>query len=167
MQPSPEEIARITSALNLHAAPVPADLAFVFGTRLPDPVRLVADLVRQSMARSVVLTGGANGLTGVNEARTHLELLLGLGVPRNLIIVEDTSTNTLENVIVVAKWFHCRRAMMTLKRHMPLGVRYFTCMYAPKASSAPTGTSATKAGRLCSAIGLPFRSTWNAAISRR
>jgi uncharacterized SAM-binding protein YcdF (DUF218 family) len=76
--------------------------------------------------------------------------LLQAGVPGDRIVVEDASTNTLENVVngvsklraamdlgslasvvVVAKWFHCRRAVMTLKRHMPPGVRYHVLTYAP------------------------------------
>jgi uncharacterized SAM-binding protein YcdF (DUF218 family) len=150
MQLSTGAIAHITRYLDLHADPAPADLAFVFGTRLPDPAHLAVEIVLQAMARYVVLTGGPNRLTGVNEARAHLDLLLERGVPRSLIIVEDASTNTLENVrfalplvdaaiglaqvrtiVVVAKWYHCRRAVMTLKRHMSPGVRYIPRTYAP------------------------------------
>ncbi len=59
-------------------------------------------------------------------------------MPPERIIVESESTNTLENVVfalpeiesrvaletigsmfVVTKWYHGRRAMMTLKRHLP------------------------------------------------
>ena len=66
-------------------------------------------------------------------------------------MVESTSTNTLENVtlslpliaariplgelravVVITKWYHCRRAVMTLKRHMPAGVRYYTATYEPE-----------------------------------
>ena len=71
-------------------------------------------------------------------------------MPLDAIVVEDRSTNTLENVVyaipliaerlplagitrvlVVVKWFHSRRAVMTLKRHMPAGVRYYPVTYEP------------------------------------
>ena len=81
-------------------------------------------------------------LPGLSLALTHLQILLDAGVPRERVIVERSSTNTLENVtralpliadsielecieavVVVAKWYHCRRATMTLKRHLPAGIR--------------------------------------------
>jgi uncharacterized SAM-binding protein YcdF (DUF218 family) len=101
--------------------------------------------------RLVVLTGGKNPLTGAGEAAAHLQIVLGRGVPRERIIAETGSTNTLENVtlalpaiaehinvrriesvVVVTKWYHCRRAMMTLKRHPPAGIRYYAATYEPK-----------------------------------
>jgi len=67
------------------------------------------------------------------------------------MIVESSSTNTLENVtlalpaisaridlhcieaiVVVAKWYHCRRATMTLRRHLPPGIRYYAMTYEPE-----------------------------------
>ena len=133
------------------AVPERADLIFVFGTRRREPARIAADLVTRGIGRTLVLTGGKNRLTGVEEANTHLGIVLKSGVPRDHIIVEDTSSNTLENVIfalpkvatcvdldtigsivVVAKWYHCRRAMMTLRRHFPAGVRYLAATYKPQ-----------------------------------
>ena len=92
----------------------------------------------------VVVTGGRNRVTGVIEAQTHRDLLLRSGVPDDRIIVEQASANTIENVafalphlqarfdldriraiLVVTKWYHCRRAMMTLRRYLPAGIRYY------------------------------------------
>ena len=83
------------------------------------------------------------------EIKTHD--LWESGVPRECMIVEGESTNTLENVVLalpkleqqvdleklasivaVTKWYHCRRAMMTLKRHLPAGIRYFAVTYEPQ-----------------------------------
>jgi uncharacterized SAM-binding protein YcdF (DUF218 family) len=143
---------RITRYLDLHT-PVPdqVDLVFVFGTRHPEPAYMASDLMRRGVGRYVVLTGGRNRLTGVNEAHAHLGIVLGQGVPRASTIVEDASSNTLENVVlalpriaanmdvgkiasiaVVTKWYHVRRAIMTLKRHLPEGVRYFAVTYEPQ-----------------------------------
>jgi uncharacterized SAM-binding protein YcdF (DUF218 family) len=148
---APEEAVRITRYLDVRTAmPGHADLAFVFGTRHPEPAVMAVDLVRRGIVCHVVLTGGQNRLTGRNEAREHLKILLSSGVPRDRIIVEHKSTNTLENVVfalrevgdhvdlpgikaivVLTKWYHCRRAMMTLKRHLPEGIRYFAASYEP------------------------------------
>ncbi|MCP4538804.1 MAG: YdcF family protein [Chloroflexi bacterium] len=151
VQISTEEAEHITQYLDVHtAAPQSADFAFVFGTRRSEPAHIAADLFRRSVVRYVVLCGGENRFTGVNEANMHLGILFRNSVPRNCIIVEEKSTNTLENVVfarpkmekcielrniksvlVVTKWYHCRRVMMTLKRHLPQGIRYFTASYEP------------------------------------
>lgn len=145
-----EEAERIAEFLAADAAPSQADLAFVFGTRHREPAYIAADLFRRGVVSYVTLTGGDNRLTGENEALAHLAILVREGVPLERIIVEDSSTNTLENVVfarpkiaaclplesiqavvVVTKWYHCRRAIMTLKRHLPPGIRYFTRSYEP------------------------------------
>jgi uncharacterized SAM-binding protein YcdF (DUF218 family) len=146
-----EEAKRITEYLDIHTAvPKSADFAFVFGTRRSEPAHMAADLIRRNVVRHVVLSGGENRFTGVNEANTHLGILLQNSVPRDRIIVEEKSTNTLENVVfalplitecidlekiksivVITKWHHCRRAMMTLKRHLPQGIHYFVASYEP------------------------------------
>ncbi len=149
---SRQEVERITRYLDVRtAAPEHADLVFVFGTSHPEPARVAADMVKRGIGRYVVLTGGNNRLTGLDEANAHLEIVLKSGVARECIIIESESTNTLENVVlalpkikdrvdlgqvksiaVVTKWYHCRRAMMTLKHHLPAGVRYFAVTYEPE-----------------------------------
>lgn len=144
-----KEAERIAHYLDMRTAlPQHTDLVFVFGTRHPEPAYVAADLITRNTARFIVLTGGENRRNGVREAAAHLEIILDLGVPRESIIVESESTNTLENVgfalpkiarrvpvehvasvVVVTKWYHCRRAIMTLKRHLPAGVRYFAATY--------------------------------------
>jgi len=147
---SREEAERIAEFLAVDAAPTQADLAFVFGTRHGAPAYIAVDLFRRGVVNYVALTGGNNRLTGDNEALTHLAILTREGVPPERIIVENSSTNTLENVVfarpriaaclalesikavvVVTKWYHCRRAIMTLKRHLPSAIRYFTRSYDP------------------------------------
>jgi uncharacterized SAM-binding protein YcdF (DUF218 family) len=143
------QVGRIVRFLELKAPPKQADLAFVFGTRHPEPAHIAAELLGRGLVRYIVLTGGKSR-AGVHEALTHLGILLGQGVPRQRIVVEQASTNTLENVtlalpliadqieieriravVVVTKWYHCRRAVMTLKGHLPPGIRYYTRTYEP------------------------------------
>jgi uncharacterized SAM-binding protein YcdF (DUF218 family) len=145
---SPVEAQRITQYIDVTAETEKADLLFVFGTMLLEPAYIAADAVACDRAKYVVLTGGNNRFTGVNEAEAHLQILLERGVPRERIIVENESRNTRENVLfalphlmkcldldgigsimVLTKWHHCRRAMMTLKRHLPAGTRYYSLSY--------------------------------------
>ncbi len=148
-----EEANRIAIFLDLHAPPVHADLAIVFGTRLTEPVRQAAELFKNGMVDHVALTGGVNPRTGIIEAVAHKRLLLEHGVPEDRIIIEQESTNTSENVIfalreignkidlasikgivAVTKWYHSRRAVMTLKRHLGQGTRYYVASYEPERS---------------------------------
>lgn len=137
----------ITRFLDVNALTESADLAFVFGTRLPEPARLAASLLERGVVPLVVVTGGVFGPDGRSEATRHRDFLLEAGVSPQQILVEDRSTSTLENVtlalpliearvglervrsvLAVAKWAHSRRALMTLKRHLP-GVRLHALTY--------------------------------------
>ncbi len=149
--PSAIEARHIAAYLDVRTAlPARADLAFVFGTRHPEPARLAADAYARSIVPLVVVTGGRNRHTGVVEAHAHRDLLLRLGVPFEAILVENASTHTGENVslavpmlgarldlaslrsvVAVTKWYHARRAVMTLRRYLPAGVRYATLSYEP------------------------------------
>ena len=142
----------ITQYLDIQSdLPEHAELAFIFGTRWPKPAHIAADLIERQVVDYVVITGGANRLTGANEANTHLNILLRANIPRDCLILEDISTNTLENVtfarkkiaqyvqiesvraiIILTKWYHTRRAAMTLKRHFPIGINYYAIGYEPE-----------------------------------
>lgn len=78
---------------------VPCDLIFVFGTRLPEPARIAADLYLAGMAPRVLVTGGsARQADALHEAEHHRDLLVAAGVPDSAIVVEGSSTSTQENV---------------------------------------------------------------------
>ena len=151
MDLTPTEITRITAYLDA-TTPLPerADLMFVFGSRLPTAAHLAAQLYHAQRAPFIVITGGENRYTGHNEADLFYSILTEANVPSEQIIVENKSTNTLENVtfalplieqklpiasirtvLAVCKWMHSRRALMTLKRHLPSGVRYYAHTYEP------------------------------------
>lgn len=136
-----------------------ADLVFVFGTRLPDPVAPAAELLASGAVPAVVVTGGTNrGRAGHQEAEVHAQLLEERGVPPEAIIVENASTTTLENVlhsrplieerlgtvtsaIAVVKWFH-RRAILTLLNHVPSLTRVHAVAYDPDVTE--TGSPVTR-----------------------
>lgn len=147
--PSRERVAEYLDATT--GVPRQADLIFVPGTRLRDPATIAARLLTENVAPLVLVTGGINQVTGANEAAALRRDLLSRGISPDSVIVEDMSTNTLENVVhgwdvaasrftdrpltsvvAVCKWMHSRRVLMTLKAHLPADVRYYACTYAPE-----------------------------------
>jgi DUF218 domain-containing protein len=149
---SPQEIRRITDYLNCETLlPPKVDLLFIPGTRLLEPAHIAINLYQEGIAPYIVLTGGNNRYTGENEANQHHALLREANIPEPAIILENRSMNTLENalfakaviaekmalqkvnsVLVIAKWMHSRRVLMTLKHHFPQGIRYYCRTYSPK-----------------------------------
>jgi uncharacterized SAM-binding protein YcdF (DUF218 family) len=142
------EIRRITRYLDIQATPKHADVAFVFGSASNIPAQIAASLYQEGIVDYIVLTGGINRESGKPEAEKHLRVLIAEGIPDHKIIFESKSTNTKENVclarevmaekldlariklvVAVGKWYHSRRAVMTLKRFLPPGIRYFTVTY--------------------------------------
>ncbi len=138
----------ITRYMDITAVSSEADLLWVFGNSLLQPAHIAAEIILANRVPYVVLTGGIHQRLGFNEAEAHLRTLLGQGVSRERIIVENGSSNTRENVIfalpriaeylevdnirsvmVIAMWHHCRRATMTLKRYLPPGIRYSNSTY--------------------------------------
>jgi uncharacterized SAM-binding protein YcdF (DUF218 family) len=144
---SQSEAENIAAYLELKSCvPEHAELIFVFGTWYSQPAEMAADLFQRGVAPRILVTGGSNKHTGVNEAEAHWAILCEAGVPDASIYVENQSANTLENVrlalpliegfldqiqtiLVIAKWQHSRRAVMTLKAHLPAGIRYCAQTY--------------------------------------
>ncbi len=152
MDLSDRDVLKITSYLDA-TTPLPekSDLIFIAGTRLLTPALIAADLFKKGIAPYIVVTGGINRYTGENEANAHHDALVKHGVSSDCVIVENRSTNTLENVtfslaliqervalaslssvLVIAKWMHSRRVLMTLKRHLPYPIRYYAHTYEPE-----------------------------------
>lgn len=147
---SAHDITIITRYLDVDLLPAHAPLAVVLGTRLPTPAHIAAQLFHQGVVDWILLTGGRNKLSGEIESEAHQQILLEQSVPAARILIENRSTSTqenvlfslpalqeahllehLEHVLVISKWFHCRRGMMTLKRHLPTGTHYFAVSYEP------------------------------------
>jgi len=145
---SREEIKKITDYIFLESKPQKADLALVFGTRHPEAINKVYELYCCKLVPQILINGGANKITGKNEAQEMSKKLIELGVKREDIILENQSTNTLENVlfskkiiekklgfsnikkiIAVVKHYHSRRALMTLKKHFPKNIELIPVTY--------------------------------------
>ena len=145
---SNNKIKQITSYIFLESKPEKVDMAFVFGTMHQEPIQLAYDLYQNNYISKIIVSGGINKHIGGNEAKIISQELIKMGVKKEDIVLEDKSTNTLENVIfakkvidkkiglnnikkilVVVKSFHARRALMTLNKHFPKHIKFIPIVY--------------------------------------
>ncbi len=143
-----DEIKQITKYIFLESRPQKADLAFVFGTRHVEATRKTIEIYNTKLVPLVLVSGGINAITKENEAEKMMAGLIDLGVNKKDIIIEDRSTNTLENVffsrnvlentvdfekiksiLLIVKNYHSRRALMTIKKHFPKTINIFPVTY--------------------------------------
>lgn len=94
-----KEIQKITSYIFLESKPQKVDMALVFGTRHPEAINSVYELYRDKFVLYILVSGGENRVTGENKAQEMSKKLIKLGVKKEDIILENQSTNTLENEI--------------------------------------------------------------------
>ena len=113
--------------LTVESGPVKGEVMVVMGGFTTERPQRAAELFKAGAATKIILSGSGDGL--VNQ-----QLLKKIGVPENVIIVENQSTTTYENaqfsipllrqmgahrVIVVTSWYHSRRALTTFKHLAP------------------------------------------------
>lgn len=145
------QIKKTTDYIFVENRPTKGDFAFVFGSKdWKGPVKTVVNLYKKGFVPLIVFSGGINKHNGINEAETMAKNAVKLGVNRKDILVENKSTNTLENVlfskmlidkkiglkktrriIAVAKNYHARRSLMTLKKHLPEYIDLRVIPYSP------------------------------------
>ncbi len=127
-----------------------ADVALVFGTwnAWKGSVEKAAELYRTGLVPKIIVSGGINAQTGIIEGDHMANELINLGVKRDDILIENESTNTLENVLFslkvidkeiglksihtivgVVKNYHARRSLMTLRRHTPANIKLKAAAY--------------------------------------
>ena len=140
----------ITKYIFLDDTDQKGDLAFVFGTWdvWNESVKKAAQLYKDRLVPKILVSSGVNPVTGVVEGDLIAQDLEKLGIPRADILIENKSTNTLENVlfskkiiekelglknvrsiVAVVKNYHARRALMTLRKHMPNEIELKTAAY--------------------------------------
>lgn len=133
-----------------------ADVAFVFGSTLPQPVPLAADVLRSGLAPLVVLTGGANRRFPEHvESDTHARLLNEAGIAPEQILLERRSRTSVENVafarpliaerlgrvrtvIAIVKWWQ-RRQLHVLAAGLPEVERVYAVTWNPPARTDGAG----------------------------
>jgi hypothetical protein len=121
--------------LVVHTPAPRGEVIFCFGSRDLGVPRRAAELHRAGVARSVLVSGGDVPGFG-SEAEAFAEVLTGLGVPPDDVVVEPSATHTGENVVlgmrrlaevgivpqrvVLVSWpFSSRRGAATFARHHP------------------------------------------------
>ena len=138
---SQEEIKHITQTVFVTPDYQPADLLFVFGTSTidSDTLESVACDCQQGRFPKIIVTGLSGRLyseTGKPVAHIMRDELIARGVPSDLILVQDRSTNTLEDVAFsldvlekhsispesiafLCKAHHSGRCLRTLRKFFP------------------------------------------------
>ena len=138
---SPEEIEHITQTVFVAPESQPADLLFIFGTSTIDSAALesVARDYQKGRFPKVLVTGLSGRLyseTGKPVAHIMRDELIARGVPSEVILVQDRSTNTLEDVAFsldvlekhsispnsiafLCKAHHSGRCLRTLRKFFP------------------------------------------------
>jgi uncharacterized SAM-binding protein YcdF (DUF218 family) len=125
------------------------DCILVVGSKTAVHYRLPAaiELYKQGRAKKILFSGGMKFEgSELTEAALLKKEALAFGVPGEDIITEETSLNTLENVLaslmvlqrefqlhninrilVVTNSFHMKRLAMTLKTYMPSWIKFTLC----------------------------------------
>ena len=138
--PTEAEIAAI-NAEHLIVTPLkPADLLFVFGTRVDVPERVdeACRLWREGYFRWAIVSGGMTAGSHLSECAVIKPAMVAAGVPAGIILEEHRAMNTGENVIFslpvidaalglknirsvicLGNTWTARRYPMTLHRHWP------------------------------------------------
>lgn len=138
---SSEEIEGITQTVFVASEPQPTDLLFIFGTSSIDNEILesVARDCQKGCFPKVMVTGLSGRLyseTGKPVAHIMRDELIVRGVPSEVILVQDRSTNTLEDVAFsldvlekhsispesiafLCKAHHSGRCLRTLRKFFP------------------------------------------------
>ena len=78
---------------------------------LQQRTELAVSLWEEGLAPTLVFTGGV-GTFPPSEARAAADWALGLGVPEDVLILEQTSTSTEENAIFLANHHHFGRVLL-------------------------------------------------------
>jgi len=138
--PDAAEIAAINATHLITTELKPADLLFVFGTRVDEALRAetACRLWRDGLFRMAIVSGGVTPGSPLSECAIIKPLMVQGGVPAECILEEHRATNTGENVtfslpvidaaiglknirsvICLGNSWTARRYAMTLHRHWP------------------------------------------------
>ncbi|WP_257170612.1 YdcF family protein [Bradyrhizobium sp. SRS-191] len=138
--PDASEIAAINARHFADTPLRPADLLFVFGTRIDEALRAetAARLWQQGYFRHAIVSGGITPGGDLSECTLIKAAMVQCGVPADHILEEDRAMNTGENVlfslpvidgalgignvrsmICLGNSWTARRYAMTVQRHWP------------------------------------------------
>lgn len=134
--------AAISAFLFKKCRPEPVDLAFVLCSPSISSLQPAIALYKSGLAPKLLISGSGTAVNGSVEWAYYRDHALASGVPDSALLLEKAARNTAENaafgaaliekelgwaqvrrLAVCAKPFHMRRAIMTLRRHVPADVR--------------------------------------------
>jgi len=130
--PDGAEIAAI-NAKHLANTPLkPADLLFVFGTRVDEALRAEAAcrLWREGLFRTAIVSGGVTPGSPLSECAVIKPLMVKGGVPGNRILEEHRATNTGENVVFSLPVIDAALGLKTIGNVICLGNTWTGARYA-------------------------------------
>lgn len=132
----------ISDFLFKKSPPERVDLAFVLCSPTVSSIYPAVSLYKSGLAPKILISGAGNALDGSVEWSLYRDHALAAGVAESALLLEKAARNTAENaafgaalietelgwanirsLAVCAKPFHMRRAIMTLRRHIPADVR--------------------------------------------
>jgi uncharacterized SAM-binding protein YcdF (DUF218 family) len=138
--PDAAEIAAINATHLIEMPLRPADLLFVFGTRVDEALRAetACRLWRDAYFKHAIVSGGITPGGDESECTVIKQMMVAGGIPADIILEEHRATNTGENVvfslpvidavlglanidsvICLGNTWTARRYPMTLQRHWP------------------------------------------------
>jgi uncharacterized SAM-binding protein YcdF (DUF218 family) len=89
-----------------------------------DRIWHAARLYRRGLAPRIIVSGGGTGSGEMSEAEAMRLFLTDLGVPKEAIVIEGSSLNTIENIRFVRTLVkEGRVALVTSASHMPRALR--------------------------------------------
>jgi hypothetical protein len=172
--PTDVEIGDINATHLINTPLKPADLLFVFGTRLDEVLRAeeAGRLWRAGLFRWAVVSGGVTPGAALSECTIIKEEMVRRGIPADRILEEHRATNTGENVrfslpiidaalglakiksvICLGNTWTGRRYAMTLHRHWPERRRCWSRSTAsPRRTRSGTLTPSSAAGSCANGI---------------
>jgi uncharacterized SAM-binding protein YcdF (DUF218 family) len=122
--------------------PEPVDLAFVLCSPTISSLLPAIALYKSGLAPKLLISGAGVAVDGTAEWSFYRDHAIASGVAESALLLEKAARNTAENaafgaaliekelgwakvrsLAVCAKPFHMRRAIMTLRRHIPANVR--------------------------------------------
>jgi len=145
--------------------PQPADVGFVFGGVHPGLWQTPISLYQSGIVRRFILTGNSDGSGLRHPGWTHsadtpeshaiAEHLVDAGIPESSLIIEDRSTNSLENVLfamdkidfsqftsvlAITKSYATGRQLRTLTRYLPQDTAVFSVSFPAEGYNLGPGT---------------------------
>ena len=128
----------ISDFLFVKSQPEQVDLAFVFCSPTISSIHPAISLYKAGLAPRILISGGSPSIDGTPEWSLYRAHALASGVSEEALLLEKAASNTAENaalgaalisselgwesirsLAVCAKPFHMRRAIMTLRKHIP------------------------------------------------